>query len=407
MAISSSSSIVTRIRVLTLCLFLLFPFAVRAAGKAIKDSFVSGGKTRTVYLVLPDGLKAPQPVPLIVMFHGSGHNGLSLADKWKDIANKEGFIVAAPDSADPAVWSTTADGPDVLRDLIEQLKLRYSINSRQVYLFGHSGGAVFALLMSMYESEYFAAAAVHAGAWRKPREYVAMNVAKRKIPIAIWVGTNDQFFPLLAVRATREALKGQGFPVEVTEIPGHDHWYYDIAPQINKSAWEFLKKYELPAEQHYAEYGDASDAARLNRLIHETDALRKRADELRRQAQDGDAEIQKLDLTRNRAEISAIVAKELELLKQSAAMWLEAAAKADSAKELRLDERPRLYLSLIAQHNRKNAELVNALREQVEILLGEASAEVTQAKWNEAGKKVVKLQQEADELLKQMEKVAN
>jgi poly(3-hydroxybutyrate) depolymerase len=104
MTISSSSSIVTRIRVLTLCLFLLFPFAVRAAGKVIKDSFVSRGKTRTVYLVLPDVLKAPQPVPLIVMFHGSGHNGLSLADKWKDIANKEGFIVAAPDSADPAVW---------------------------------------------------------------------------------------------------------------------------------------------------------------------------------------------------------------------------------------------------------------------------------------------------------------
>src|SRR6267154_5092487 len=362
MTISSSSSIVTRIRVLTLCLFLLFPFAVRAAGKAIKDSFVSRGKTRTVYLVLPDVLKAPQPVPLIVMFHGSGHNGLSLADKWKDIANKEGFIVAAPDSADPAVWSTTAYGPDVLRDLVEQLKLKYSINSRQVYLFGHSGGAVFALLMSMYESEYFAAAAVHAGAWRQPREYEATNIAKRKIPIAIWVGTNDQFFPLLAVRATREALKGQGFPVEVTEIPGHDHWYYDIAPQINKSAWEFLKKYELPAAQHYAEYGDASDATRLNRLIHETDALRKRADELRRQAQDGDAEIQKLDLTRNRAKIAAIVAKELELLKQSAAVWLEAAAKADSAKELRLDERPRLYLSVIAQHNRKNAELVNALR---------------------------------------------
>ena len=88
-------------------------------------------------------------------------------------------------------------------------------------------------------------------------------------------------------------------------------------------------------------------------------------------------------------------------------MKLEAAAEADSVKALRLDERPRLYPSLIAQHNRKNAELVNALREQVELLLSEASAEVTQAKWNEAGKKVVKLQQEADELLKQMEKVAN
>jgi hypothetical protein len=39
--------------------------------------------------------------------------------------------------------------------------------------------------------------------------------------------------------------------VELTEIPGHDHWYYDLAPKINLRAWEFLKKYELETDPVY------------------------------------------------------------------------------------------------------------------------------------------------------------
>ena len=46
------------------------------------------------------------------------------------------------------------------------LKSKYPINPRRVYLFGHSAGASFALHMSLMESQYFAAAAIHAGALR-------------------------------------------------------------------------------------------------------------------------------------------------------------------------------------------------------------------------------------------------
>ena len=74
-----------------------------------------------------------------------------------------------------------------------------------------------------------AAAAVHAGALREPQQYAVIDSAQRKIPIAIFVGTKDPYFPLEAVRATRDALKAHGFPVELTEIPGHDHVYYDLA----------------------------------------------------------------------------------------------------------------------------------------------------------------------------------
>jgi len=68
------------------------------------------------------------------------------------------------------------------------------------------------------------------------------------------VGTNDSFFPLPVVRATRDALNAKGFNSELTEIKGHTHWYYDKAPEINRSAWEFLKRYELTGEPLYEEY---------------------------------------------------------------------------------------------------------------------------------------------------------
>ncbi|HWX40801.1 MAG TPA: hypothetical protein VN345_06585, partial [Blastocatellia bacterium] len=75
-----------------------------------------------------------------------------------------------------------------------------------------------------------------------------------KIPMAIWVGTRDEYFPLPAVRATRDQLNAAGFSVQLTEMPGHTHWYYDQASTINRDAWEFLKKQSLSADPAYAHY---------------------------------------------------------------------------------------------------------------------------------------------------------
>jgi predicted esterase len=81
-----------------------------------------------------------------------------------------------------------------------------------------------------------------------------IKYANRKIPIAIWVGTKDLFFPLAAVRETRDTLQKQGISVEVTEMEGHDHWYYELASKINQNAWEFLKRRELASDQQYRQY---------------------------------------------------------------------------------------------------------------------------------------------------------
>jgi poly(3-hydroxybutyrate) depolymerase len=150
----------------------------------------------------------------------------------------------------PRAGAFPEDGPDFLHDLVEMLKRQFDLDARRVYLFGHSAGAGQALMMAALESEYFAAAAVHAGAMPESA-FPLIERATRKTPIGIWIGTNDALFPLEVVRATRDALSAQGFAAELTEIPGHTHWYYDRAPEINKKVWAFLRQHTLPSEPKY------------------------------------------------------------------------------------------------------------------------------------------------------------
>lgn len=232
---------------------LLLVFVPASAQVVQKEITNLGGKARAYYLFVPDNLTSDHPAPLLVLLHGSGRNGASLVDKWKDLAKKEGIILVGPDAINPQMWQSPVDGPDFLHDLVTELQSKYPIDAHRMYLFGHSAGACFALYMSLYESEFFAATAIHAGALRN-EDGVIVEQAKRKIPIYIAVGTVDRSFPLADVRATRDLLNRNDFNAQLIEMPGHDHWYYDLAPKINAAAWTFLKEQKLAAEPRYVKY---------------------------------------------------------------------------------------------------------------------------------------------------------
>jgi len=235
--------------------FIFFLFMMLLAtpifGQQVQKEIANlGGKARAYYLFVPDKLSKDQPAPLILLLHGSGRNGFSLVDKWKDLAKKEGIILVGPDAINSEMWSSPVDGPDFLHDLITELQTKYPIDPHRLYLFGHSAGACFALYMALYESEYFAATAIHAGSLNS-EDLVIVKRARRKVPIYIAVGTVDRSFPLADVRATRDMLNSNGFDAQLTEMPGHDHWYYDLAPKINAAAWNFLKPQKLAEEPRY------------------------------------------------------------------------------------------------------------------------------------------------------------
>lgn len=218
------------------------------AAKISRHTFESGGDERVYYLALPKDFDAAAPVPLVILLHGSKRDGRSLVEKWDGLARKEGFIAVGPDSAVSDWWEPGTDGPDFLRDLVDHLAAQYPVDPLRVYLFGHSAGAGFALQMGLLESRYFAAAALHAGALSPGTEEWLPAKAERKIPYHMAVGTRDAYVPLERARATRDALAAAGIPVELVEMPNHDHWYYDLAPRINRAAWEFLSAHALEEE---------------------------------------------------------------------------------------------------------------------------------------------------------------
>jgi poly(3-hydroxybutyrate) depolymerase len=202
------------------------------------------GNTRTFFEYAP--ASSTSSASLLLLLHGSGGNGFRMAELWKEFADREGIVLVAPNAWRRDAWRLKEDGPDFLHTVVQSAEATHSVDGRRMYLFGQSGGAVYALIMAMLESRYFAAAAVHAGAWREAAEFRAMVLAQRKVPLKIIVGDRDEFFPTSAVHQTEEALKRAGFPIDVEIVEGQHHAYVpDVAAAINESAWGFLTAHAL------------------------------------------------------------------------------------------------------------------------------------------------------------------
>jgi poly(3-hydroxybutyrate) depolymerase len=221
---------------------------------AVQRTFESRGVQRTYYRFVPEEIAADQPIPLLIVLHGSGGRGSNIIQPWLALAAEKQFMVAAPDSTNIMFWQLRDDSPVVFRDMVLTIAREHAIDTRRIYLFGQSGGAVYALTLATLESEFFAATAIHAGAWRDRKEFDALRFAKRKIPIAIYVGNRDQYFPVKAVKQTEAALQRAGHPVQVTIMPKHDHDYAEVAEQINPAIWEFVQGVSLAATARFQEY---------------------------------------------------------------------------------------------------------------------------------------------------------
>jgi poly(3-hydroxybutyrate) depolymerase len=232
-------------RVLLAMLLSLLACGARAdvLDKGSKESFEFAGFKRSYAFF--ESPAAASDAPLLVLLHGSFGSGAAMVNSWIAVAEQEGIVLVGPDARESEAWQLRADGPGFIRALIDTVASKHSIDRSRIYLFGNSGGAVYALTLSMIESELFAATAIHAGAWRAPAEFRAVPYARRKIPIAIFIGDRDEYFPLFAVRKTQKALERASHRVSVTVIPGHTHAYSQVAADVNRSAWEFMKDTRL------------------------------------------------------------------------------------------------------------------------------------------------------------------
>jgi poly(3-hydroxybutyrate) depolymerase len=193
---------------------------------------------------LPSAYDGQRSLPALLVLHGAGGNGRQSIAAWQSVAEQNGIVLIAP-----TLPSGPALEPKVhvlFRDLLAEVQRQWKVDSRRIYVFGHSACGIFAFDAVTLDSDLFAAAAVHAAAIDPDYDWI-LKKALRKAPVALYIGDGDQFFSLPSVRRTRDVLQAGGFTVHYVEIPHHDHNYAAVAGSVNRDAWKFLSGYSLEA----------------------------------------------------------------------------------------------------------------------------------------------------------------
>ncbi len=230
------------LRLVSFALVILLP----ALGSAAADSANSRtvrcvGGVEQVYLYYSPDLS--QPLPAVMLLHGAGDVPANMVKAWQSFAKKRKIVLLAPQLPRDIKFEDAA--PQIFRCVVEDAKQVVDVDPHRVYLFGNSMGGYLAFDGAMFESQYFAAIAVHANRIAEGYEGIVTR-AVRKTPIAIYIGDHDQYFSQDSVRKTRDLLRKAGFPVHYVELDHHDHNYYARADEINSDAWKFMKKNILP-----------------------------------------------------------------------------------------------------------------------------------------------------------------
>ena len=190
----------------TTILLLLIGFAFSiSAQQTINGSMIHDGIQRDYILYIPAIYDGNTDVPLILNFHGFGSNAnqqLVYGD-FRDIADKEGFLLVHPEGTllnGNQHWNvgsftigSTTDDVSFTEALIDELANQYAINLDRVYATGMSNGGYMSFLLACQLSEKIAAVASVTGSMT-PETYNACN-AQHPTPILQIHGTGDSTVP--------------------------------------------------------------------------------------------------------------------------------------------------------------------------------------------------------------------
>ena len=166
-------------------------------------TLLSGGLQRSYTVYLPKGYQSSKPRPLLLVFHGAGGTGAGIRgvglDSWAD---RLGFITVYPDAAGGGARHTWALGcfqctwADVqgiddyrfIRELLDALTQKYSVNRARVAVTGVSLGGSFAFDFACHSSDLILGSALVASL-PSPAE---LTGCQSGLPISVMIMNGDQ-----------------------------------------------------------------------------------------------------------------------------------------------------------------------------------------------------------------------
>jgi poly(3-hydroxybutyrate) depolymerase len=229
-----------------LLLSILIPAAASAKSKDKVEhaTFTFSGAPRDYLFQIPSAADATTPLPVVVLLHDQGGWATDVMGSWKGLASTRGFIVIAPESLHNTMWNSQVDGPPYLHAVVDEVAKKHPVDRTRVYLFGVSSGGVYATALGIYDSNFWAATAVHA-AILDPSNYSLFAHAPRKEPFEDWVGDQDADHDLRMMGNEHDAFVKAGFPFELKIIPNSSGSYGNFQDEVNEGSWKFFSKYHL------------------------------------------------------------------------------------------------------------------------------------------------------------------
>jgi polyhydroxybutyrate depolymerase len=172
---------------------------------------LSDGDEREYYVHVQQNYDENSPTPMVFMLHGSSGNGEKFYNigGWKEVGETENILTVFPSSMQVCIiedgqvknttkWNiyggfiycdgyTPSDDIKFLRQVITEMKNRFNVDSKRIYLAGFSNGGAMAARCSVEMSDVLAAVVESAGSFARD----TVIVPQGKIPVTFQLGNVD------------------------------------------------------------------------------------------------------------------------------------------------------------------------------------------------------------------------
>ena len=208
-------------------------------------------------LFVPAAYDGKRELPLVVALHGSGGSENTMMDRdkalLKVLAERYSYIVASPpgyrpnsgygrgqspeQSVIPGLMKTAGLAERDVMHVVELVRKEYRVDSRRIYLLGHSGGGGGTWTLGVQYPGIWAARAPIASAFVSSAELDLTRV--KDVPVLVSHGNKDTVAPIESSLKMVEKLKQAGGHLRFPEVPGADH--DTVVAAVLPQAFEFFK----------------------------------------------------------------------------------------------------------------------------------------------------------------------